>query len=42
MPVTILFKGDGMAWGQVRQLAAYIGLALRIDADAKTITFFRA
>jgi hypothetical protein len=35
---TVLRKGVG--WGQIRQSAAWNGLALRVDNAAKTITIF--
>ncbi|MES2459864.1 MAG: CHAP domain-containing protein [Armatimonadota bacterium] len=42
MAVQILFKGDGKAWGNLRQLAAWSGFSIEIDAKTRTNTLFLA
>lgn len=41
IPAAILSR-DGASWGRVRDLAAWLGLALAVDPDARTITLTRA
>jgi hypothetical protein len=40
LPVQTIFRGDGRAWGRVRQLAAYTGHSIEIDGKARTGTLF--